>query len=92
MLLDARALPTVAALGVDAVHDWACVSYGRGRWRFDRGGARRRRRGAAVVTAVAVARPILNVTLSLFLQNHIRGASRFARAFAWPGTASSARS
>ena len=27
--LRARALPPVAALGVDAVHDWACVSYGR---------------------------------------------------------------
>ena len=29
VLLDRRALPPVAALGVDAVHDWACVSYGR---------------------------------------------------------------
>ena len=29
VLLDARALPPVAAPGVDAVHDWACASYGR---------------------------------------------------------------
>ena len=29
VLLDRRALPPVAALGVDAVHDWACRLYGR---------------------------------------------------------------
>ena len=29
VLLDARALPPVAAPGVDPVHDWACASYGR---------------------------------------------------------------
>ena len=29
VLLDRRALPPVAAPSVDAVHDWACASYGR---------------------------------------------------------------
>ena len=29
VFLDERALPPVAAPGVDAVHDWACASYGR---------------------------------------------------------------
>ena len=29
VLMDARALPPVAAPGVDAVHDWACAAYGR---------------------------------------------------------------
>ena len=33
VLLDRRALPPVAAPGVDAVHDWACASFDRGRRR-----------------------------------------------------------